>query len=179
MIYESYYWKHPLLKFAKWLEKAIIDDENSERILARTERETFIGFYAIRKLLETFKLSTSTKKTTYRLTYYNAVDNAKPDYFNCDRIDKHFNLSVEHHENRDIGFICNQIIHSFIFVISVNETGKIEGFYLASDRMKNHKLYFIPITIVIRLFKLVGEDYPSESFLMRDPKTGQWIDANE
>lgn len=177
MIHESYYWKQPLLRSARWLEKTLVDDESSERILARAEREIFVGFYAVRKLLETFSLSSTTKLLTYDLTFFNAQDNANPDHFNRDNLEKHYNLGKENTEARDIGFICNQVIHSFIFIFALSEAGQIDGIYLSSDKMRKSKLYFVPASTIIQLFRVVGRDYPSEQHLKRDPKTGQWIDA--
>lgn len=178
MIHESYYWKQPLLKSARWLETVLVDDESSERLLARAEREIFIGFYAVRKLLETFKLSTSTKLLTYDLTFFSAKESANPDYFNRDELEKHYDFDIENSHPRDIGFICNQVIHSYIFIFLLSESGHIAGIYLSSDRMKKSKLYFMPLKTISHLFKEVGNDYPSEINLERDQNTNQWTDIN-
>lgn len=174
MINESYYWKKPLLKSANWLEKARINDVTGECIIARAEREIFIGFYAVRKLLETFKLSTKTKSSTYNLIFFSAKDNTNPNYFTRDEIERHFFLDIEKSENRDIGFICNQLIHSFIFIFSISDSGHLDGFYLSSDRVKNSKLYYIPITTVIEIFRIVGNDYPRKQHLILHKTTNQW-----
>lgn len=176
MIHESYYWKQPLLRSALWLEKALINDESSERVLARAEREIFIGFYAVRKLLETFTLSTTTKSLTYDLTFFSAQTNATPDYFNRDNLEKHYNFNTEALQTLDIEFVCNQVIHSFIFIFVLSESGHIDGVYLSSDRMRKSKLYFLPITTISQLFRTVGRDYPTEQHLTRNRETGQWTD---
>ncbi|WPN57273.1 hypothetical protein [Pseudomonas sp. P9_31] len=177
MINESYYWKQPLLRSARWLEKALIAEESSERILARAEREIFVGFYAIRKLLETFKLSTTTKLLKSELSFFSARENANPDYFNRDSLEKHYNLGIATTQTLDIEFICNQVIHSFIFIFELSDTGNIGGFYLSSDKMRKRKLYFIPIATVTRLFRTVGRDYPTDQHFKRNPETGQWEDT--
>jgi hypothetical protein len=90
MIYESRYWKEPLLRAASWLEKLRVRDETIDVSLARVEREVFIGFFAIRKLLDTFKVSSSTKKLTFNLSWSPCL--AQIDYLNAHRIDQLFGL---------------------------------------------------------------------------------------
>ncbi|MBX9917599.1 MAG: hypothetical protein K2Y07_10250, partial [Nitrosomonas sp.] len=114
MIHESEYWKTPLLRAAAWLEKLRINEESAERSLVRVEKEIFIGFYSVRKLLDTFKVSDKTKAMTFELQWFPCI--RKVDYFNAHRIDTLFDLNKINKETRDVQFLCNQFIHSFIFV---------------------------------------------------------------
>ncbi|MBV7510072.1 hypothetical protein [Pseudomonas sp. PDM25] len=174
MIYESRYWKQPLVRSAGWLEKVLIKDgELSERDLASAEREMFIGFYAVRKLLETFKLSEATKHLTYDLTFYPVRQDASVDYFNRSDIHEHYEFDKGVADRKDVGFICNQVIHSFVFVLTLAESGA-EGAFLASDTMRHRRLYFIPLEHIVHLFRTVGRDYPAQQNFVRDEKTGQW-----
>lgn len=176
MIYESQYWKQPLVRSARWLEKVIIEEGDSgERNLARAERELFMGFYSVRKLLETFNLSQTTRQLTYDLTFYSALTDARVDYFNRSDIHKHYELERGTSDKRDVGFICNQVIHSFVFVLAITESGAIDGAFLASDTMRHRRLYFIPLRHIVHLFRTVGRDYPSDQRYVRDEKTGQWV----
>lgn len=175
MIHESKYWKQPLLRAASWMHKLRVQDsEVGERDLVRVEREIFIGFYAIRKLLETFKVSLSTKELRLDVQAFKANTERKADYFNKTNIDELFDLDHPCQEQRDIGFLCNQIVHSFIFLIATRENGALEGFFVASDSMRFKKLYFVGIDQVIHAFKLVGKDYPSSMQLRRNESTDQW-----
>jgi hypothetical protein len=65
VINESHYWKAPLLRSAGWLEKLRVREDILDKTLARVERELLIGFYAIRKLLDTFKISETTRKMMF------------------------------------------------------------------------------------------------------------------
>lgn len=175
MIHESRYWKEPLLRAATWLSKLCVEDgDASERSLVRVERELFIGFYAIRKLLETFKVSTSTKELKFELQAYAAISDRKADYFNRTDIENLFELDRPIKEQRDIGFLCNQIVHSYIFIIDIREDGTLNGFFVASDSMRFKKLYFIELGQVAHAFRLVGKDYPSNMQYKRNIETGQW-----
>ena len=156
MIHESLYWKAPLLRSANWLEHLRFDEKTEERALVRFERELFIGFYSIRKLLETFKLSVSTKSLVFHLQWSPCIKMV--DYFNAHRIDELFDLQAIKSEDRDLAFLCNQFIHS----------------YVSSDRTRHEKLYIVELNQVIHAFRTVGRDYPREQHLRRNAKTNQW-----
>ena len=52
MIWESWYWKQPLLEVADRLESFKASQDLSEDQVAQVERDIFIGFYSVRKLFE-------------------------------------------------------------------------------------------------------------------------------
>ncbi|MGF6770637.1 hypothetical protein P3T18_003116 [Paraburkholderia sp. GAS199] len=171
MIHESYYWKQPLLRTANWLERLRVDDNNEERALARLERELFVGFYSIRKLLDTFKVSRATRTKTFALIWSPTVKSV--DYMNWHRIDELFNLDTQHIEQRDITFLCNQFVHSYVFIPACDEEGALAGVYVASDKAKRDKVYFVAIDQMLEAFRVVGKDYPTEQHMQRN-KDGQW-----
>jgi len=70
MIYESSYWKKPLLAAADFISAIRIGEEEQGDNLARVEREILIGFYSVRKLLDTLKVSSSTKTMNFDLRYF-------------------------------------------------------------------------------------------------------------
>ncbi|MBX9918181.1 MAG: hypothetical protein K2Y07_13290, partial [Nitrosomonas sp.] len=75
---------------------------------------------------------------------------------------------------RDVQFLCNQFIHSFIFVPVEGEQAQLLGFYVCSDRTRHEKLYFVEIQQVLSVFRTIGRDYPTSAIMKRDTKTGQW-----
>jgi hypothetical protein len=52
MIWESWYWKKPLLDMAKRLRSLKAAGYLTEKQMVQIERDIFIGFYSIRKLIE-------------------------------------------------------------------------------------------------------------------------------
>jgi hypothetical protein len=174
MIHESFYWKQPLLKTAKWLAGLHIEDKTRERSFVRVEKELFIGFYAIRKLLDTYKVTDKTKAKSFNLKWSPLKGQKPGDYFNWHRIDEHYDLSERHTETRNIRFLCDQFIHSFVFIPAFTSRGKLSGFYLSSDRARHKRLYFVEIKQVLSAFQTVGQDNPREMRATRDPKTGQF-----
>lgn len=169
MIWESSYWKEPLLEAATWLRRVRFRENTRERTYVRIEKEIFIGFYAIRKLLDTFKVSDSTKKAKYNIVWH---PNIKPvNDLNWHRIDELYDLERSGTEARDIGFLCNLFVHSFIFVVSGEE--RLDGVFVASDKTKNKKVYFVSLSYIQSIFRLVGRDYPANASFVRNPKTGE------
>lgn len=172
MIYESRYWKEPLLRAATWLERLCLEDEHEERDLVQVERELFLGFYAIRKLLDTFKVSQSVRRSRFVMYWSPCIKSV--DYMNAHRIEKHYDLDVRHTEQRDLTFLCNQFIHSYVFAPVIDEAGALVGAYIASDKVRNQKLYFVGLNEIVVAFRTVGRDSPAEQHLRRNERTGQW-----
>ncbi len=113
MIWESCYWKDPLLEAAAWLKDLKLDDETPEETFVRIEKELFFGFYSIRKLFDTLHVSDSTKDFEFKLKWY---PNMEPvDHMNHHKIDKLYDLEATDEETKNIRFVCNQIVHSFVF----------------------------------------------------------------
>ncbi|CCG95774.1 hypothetical protein DET61_1154 [Marinobacter nauticus] len=169
MIWESSDWKEPLLKSAKWLRSVKFSDRTQEKTFVRIEKELFIGFYSIRKLLETLKVSDSTKKLKFEVEWY---PNKEPVHdLNWHHLDRLYDLSSRHLETRDIGFLCNQFIHSYVFVVAGD--AEIDGVYIASDKIRNKKVYFVSLQNILRAFRVVGRDYPANLQFTRDPVTGE------
>lgn len=175
MISESRYWKQPLLRSASWLERWRMNEANFERDSARIERELFIGFYAIRKLFDTFKVSLDTRRKSYSLIWSPRI--GRPDYFNRHRIEEHFDLETRNEETRDLVFLCNQFVHSFIFTVVTDENNAFAGVFVASDKARNDRLYFVAASQIFLAFRTVGRDYPVRQHMIRNDRTGEWEES--
>ena len=96
------------------------------------------------------------------------------DYINNHFIDKLYNLKQINQETRTLKFICDQIVHSYIFMPAENEKSQLIGFFFTSDREKNKKIFYISIQDVINIFNYVGNDYPDNLHSIRNPNTGEF-----
>lgn len=51
--------------------------------------------------------------------------------------------------------LCNQFVHSFVFIIQLEQNSTIRGFYVVSDDFRKKSLYFVALTDVL---KVLGTD---------------------
>jgi len=129
-----------------------------------------MGFYSVRKLLDTFKVSDDSKTLKYDVLWYK---NIKPvTYYNWHHIDELYDLRKTHTESRDIRFICDKFIHSYVFV-QIEDDAKLKEFYITTDTLKNKKCYFVSIDSIISIFRIIGRDYPANSKRSVNTETGE------
>lgn len=172
MIHESAYWKQPLLETAERLRSFQVAQELSEEQCAQIERDIFIGFYTVRKLIETVtKLTDATKSLKLQLFCYNSKKAAT--LRNNHKIDEVYEFGSQRQETRDLNFVCGRIIHSFVFAPYVGNHGELEGILFTSDTDKTKQLYRLNITDVIELFQRVGNDDPVQIAYSVDPLSGK------
>ena len=76
MIWESWYWKQPLLEVVERLKCFKASNDLSEEQIAQVERDIFIGFYSVRKLFEALaKITDNTRSLSLFLQRHS---NLKP-----------------------------------------------------------------------------------------------------
>jgi hypothetical protein len=159
MIDESCFWKEDLLKQADALRTRQLQRRWTEASFARLEQTVMIGFYSIRKLVEASKISNTTFEQKIPLTTFPSTGRDVT-RMNTHKIDKLYDLESPSDASHDIIFLCNQFIHSFVFMPVFGENKKLECILFASDRHRHVKLFSITLTTIIELFEQVGHDYP-------------------
>lgn len=173
MITESYFWKKPLLTGASIIRKYMEKEDISEAQFARIEREVFIGFYSVRKLLEaTGKVGPETRDLKVALQWYpKRAGQPVVDWYNRSEFWELYDLDDPQSEQRDLLYVAHRLVHSFIFVLSGGDEG--HGAFFTSDRDKESRLNFISTDEIVRVFRAVGCDYPAAFNSWRDPDTGE------
>lgn len=170
MISESYYWKKPLLDMSERLTALKVAAQLSEEQAVQIERDIFIGFYSIRRLFEAAaKVSDSTKALKTTLEWF--PNRREVTWLNSHRFDELYDLSSPTRVDKDIVFICGRIIHSFIFAPCLDDHG-LGGIFFTSDTDRKSKLYYMRIEDVIRIFNIVGNDYPTSIEWHKGDATG-------
>ncbi|MCB0089365.1 MAG: hypothetical protein KDE54_15765 [Caldilineaceae bacterium] len=96
---------------------------------------------------------------------------------NWHKVDQKYDLSKETYENRDLRWICNQIIHIFVFIPVFRVSGAFDGTFVSSDKNKNKCVYYFSRKVILELFDLVGNYYSSASHRVIG-RDGQWIIEN-
>jgi hypothetical protein len=173
LIFESAPWKDECLRIAGKLAKRYNQKKWPERSFFTLEKEVFFGLFAIRKLMESNKVSDVVKKRKVELAIYPAGD--KPvTLLNQHRFPELYDLYVGEKEAITYLDICNQFIHSSIFAPFTPVGKSLVGFYIASDWAKKKKLYYIQLKVLIEMLESVGNDYPTHAELCFNEKTKEY-----
>jgi hypothetical protein len=120
MIWEPSLWKSDLLRKARDLRIRKTQTRWPEASLANLEKSLMVGFYSVRKLIEADKVATSIKRETIALIEYPATGK-KVTKLNWHRVEELYDLNKPKTVTRNALFICNQFVHSFVFLTVFND----------------------------------------------------------
>jgi hypothetical protein len=174
MIFDSFPWKEELRRAANKLERAQSKKKWSERTAFTVEREVMLGAFAIRRLNESRKVSDSLAKRPIPVRLH-ALTSSPPDIWEVAEPWNHFDLTTSTRENLTLNKFCNQIIHSWSWLVSDEEDGL--GIYITSDKDRSHHLYFMTIETIVEVFRKVGRDHIVQ-MSMKTNKKGERIFYN-
>lgn len=172
MIEESFYWKRELFRIAIDLRRRRKQKRWPEASLARIELNLMLGFYMIRKLLEARKVSDSIAKRRLRLPLYRATGR-RITYRNAHRIEDLYDFSRSHSETRTVAFICDQLIHSYVFVPCIADSLGWHGVIFASDRQKSRGAFYLRSDQIVSIFRSVARNDPAWIRWQLNPRTGE------
>jgi hypothetical protein len=170
VIQESSDWKDPLLTSARRFRRFQKPANLSDLALTQIERDIFVSFYSIRKLIEKpGALTDATKASTWHCVAFPNV--APVTLLNRHRLHELYDLASRQQATKDLGFLCHQVVHSFAFALYFKENGGFGGVLCASDRARASTLYGISAEILIAIFRRVGTDYPRSVSMHHDLET--------
>ena len=72
-------------------------------------------------------------------------------------LDGLFDMTAPKHLAITIENLANQVIHSYIFYLSMEETGPLRGILVASDRIRNRELLEVSARDIIKIFELAAK----------------------
>lgn len=160
MIYESRFWKNDLLKQAKSLRFRMVQKRWTEASFTRLEQSMMLGFYSVRKLIESKKLSDAVVNQSLEAFAYEWMGEPVT-LINKSKIEKLYNLDSGHKIQKKLIFFCHQFIHSYIFEVVFDENYLLNGIFISSDKERNKVLYLVELRRIIDIFEQVGSDYPT------------------
>ncbi len=169
MIYESSFWKNDLLKQANLIRRRIAQKHWTDISFARFEQGVMLGFYSIRKLIEAKRLSDKIRQQSLKIVSHPWKGKLVTQR-NWPFIDELYELDVARPISKSLTFICNQFIHSYVFMTSFNQTKNLDGVFVSSDEERNKALYFLNVRQIIGLFEQIGNDYPTTVEMKFNPK---------
>ena len=174
MINESRFWKNDIEKSILRFKKYQLLVEITEEIFVQVEKDVFWGFYSIRKLIETkTKITDALQKMSHHIAYYKHIGDPVT-LLNNHKIDHLYDMKTSGSETRNVEFIANLLIHSYIFEVYANDQGGFGGILFNSDKTKDNKIYSLSASQIIKLFTMVVEDDVTHIQYTRDSETQQF-----
>jgi hypothetical protein len=174
MIHESSPWKDRLRQDAdlidKWASKTMVSERRSFLI----EQKVFLAAYAIRKLAESGKLSSSFRDRTVKCSEYSTIPGKKTDNWALLNFDKIYDFEKGNSTNISVKFLIDTIIHSILFVENISDDLSITDFFVTSDK-NSAKLWLVDIGAFTKLMRIVSEDYPSSVRRVFDSNLSDWL----
>jgi hypothetical protein len=169
MIWESHYWKSDLLRDATTIERWA-GKKASDRQAFLLEKKIMLSAYVIRRLFESGKVEDELEESVVDVKCFRSKGTVIY-HMNWHHIDRHFDLENSAGEQRRCNFICNQIIHSYVFAL-VGKPEKTEAFMVSSDKYRRKLLYEVSIKGYCEYLVRVGTSHPSTSrrWYAHDPR---------
>lgn len=173
MIWDSEPWKQEIERRASSLRRRKKQKRWGAASVAKLEQDVSYAAFAVRKLIEAFKVSDEVESLSIVAEEY-PPSSKVADVMNWHRIDELFDLSSKKRRTFCPKELCHQIIHSFVFVPRLDdEKAGLTGFFVASDRKKTKSLFFLDIDEIIKMLEAVASDSIESSSGLRDPETGE------
>ncbi|MEU8870240.1 hypothetical protein AB0D24_03595 [Streptomyces javensis] len=158
MIDDSIPWREDLLKIADRLKGRKTQKRWTQRTGFLIERDIMLGAYIVRRLNEARKISDELASREFDVDAHALVGKA-PDMLTRSSYWESFDLETITPTKLALPHLCNQIIHSYVWSLSVTETEQLlDGLYVCSDHKRRKILYRIPIDSLIELFACVGAE---------------------
>jgi len=129
----------------------------SEASLATLERDVFVTGFAIRKLLDSHKLSDEAESIGVPAMAH-ATRRRAVDTMNWHRIDELYDLGASHKLVISLRKFCDQVVHSFVFVPETDVGTGLRGFFLTSDHCKAERLLHFDMEDVVRVMERISAD---------------------
>ncbi|MBD3349499.1 MAG: hypothetical protein GF400_09955 [Candidatus Eisenbacteria bacterium] len=174
VIWESSYWKRELFYMARDLRRRMEQKRWQSASLARIELHVMLGFYMIRKMIEARKISDEIPAREMRVALHPPTG-TRVTYQNAHKISRLYDMGTVTHEIQTVRYVCNQIVHSFVFVPLLREHAGWDGVLFASDRQRQQGAYYLSSEDIIDLFEKVAFNDPADYSWTIDEETGQEI----
>jgi hypothetical protein len=169
MIWESAYWKDDLLRMARQIRRAMRQKRWSEASHANVEKCLLIGFYSIRRLLESKKLSDRIRDLTFKVESFHS--RGRPVHFmNRHKVDELYDLGKSATVSIGLRELCNSFVHSYVLTPIHDERNGLKGILVSSDFRRGSQVLLIRAPTIAQLFEKVGQNYPTESHGVFDGK---------
>ena len=112
----------------------------------------------MRKLLENRKVPDALRSQRIPVEAFQTLNT--PHFLNWHRIEDHFDISNSKKIEIDPPTLMNALIHSYVFVLSVNKSMSVTGFFVASDYGRKRRLYLAKLSTYLSLCRRMANAWP-------------------
>jgi hypothetical protein len=166
--------KDELLGTASFLSKKKSQKQWRGSSYAKVEQKIMISFYSIRKLMDANKLTKAIVNLDIPALEYIATGK-KVTLFNNHKIDILYKLDEPKTKSVMLRFLCNQMVHSYIFMIVTSpDSNGLNSILVNSADIKDKRLLSVSVDTLIHIFESVGQNYPWKSKFKYDESKGDY-----
>lgn len=170
---ESYYWKQKLLEAARKLERRRLQKTWATRSIVLFERELMLVFFCIRKLIEAKKLTDACDRRTIRVHRFPNLG-GRSDLSSFIEFDKVYDMSSGKEKDLTIGFVSNQLIHSYLIFPAFSRRHRLNGVWVTSDFERYRAVYRVPIASLVSAIRHVATDQIRGLTMKHGRLDGEW-----
>lgn len=170
---ESYYWKEELHRIAWSIRHVPKPPRWSERGHCVVERDLMVGFFILRRLIESHTVSTATRDQLLNVFSYLARGK-KVTRLNGYDVCELYDLDREVPATKKPGYIANQFIHAYTSFVARDESRNWSDVFVVSDYDRNDCIWRIPISEISRIFRTAAEDYPNSVKMVFNAEKGDY-----
>lgn len=169
MIYESYVYKDELNRIANRLDKRLVQKRWLDHSLFLLEKDIFIAFYIIRKLIEA-KTKISSRTTNMKVNLVQYMPTGKSlNILNDTNIDYLYVMDKPRNVTKDLIFLCNQFIHSYIFCPYIDTHPQRLAILFNSFYERTKGLYHLSVADLILIIRKISNDNPGSMMMIYNP----------
>ena len=154
MIFNTYYWQRELERLALILRRHMAQRRWVAASDASVEKSVMLGFYALRKMLESFNPAVNCPNHIKLTTFPRGPGKLSPIVFPA--VSDAFVLTKPRITSMAILDVCNEIIHSHFFSLWVDPFQALQGVFFASDRKKDERVCRLDVQKIVELFEGVA-----------------------
>jgi hypothetical protein len=175
MIDESWYWRVDLRKRAASLRKRMTQKRWTATSSARCEQTVMLGFFSVRKLIESRKLTEDFASRQVQVDVY-APTGKHIHFLNVHKLEEAFDLQKNEARVVTVRHLCNQIVHSYIFNFVFGEESFLEYILVTSDTSRKRELLQLSLKAIIEIFDLASDGEVNEAIAFSyDEELGDYV----
>lgn len=171
MIYESWYWKEELGVLKKDLENAVaayngMDEdrraENFDKTIFQIERVFFYATIAMRRLIESDKMTDKIDNCQIHLTTYKPISGQKDECVYLIRPMEEYDFTTPYNETLNIKKLLSEILHGYAVYYEQNDPGEITEYHVSSTYNYKKRLLVLPLSQLLEIIDLFRKDFVSK-----------------